>query len=209
MKVLILAAGKGTRMRELTQNTPKPLLKYGKISLIEHKLQNLPSKTSGLVIVINYLGHQIKEHLGNSYKGIPIQYVEQKEMLGTADALWQCKHLLKEPFMVLMSDDLYSKEDLEILSNIPKNKWAILAYSKESSNSASISKIISGNNKNLTYTGACVLCPEVFKKDMIKISESNTEFGLPQTFAQFANEKEIKVFKTKNWINITSPEDLS
>ncbi len=59
---------------------------------------------------------------------------------------------------------------------------------------------------NLIYTGVCVLTPEVFTKEMFKLS--NGEFGLPQSFTQFAKEKNIKVFETNDWVRITAPGDL-
>jgi len=219
MKIVILAAGKGTRMGELTKNTPKPLLNYKGEKLLENKFRNLPSKTTEIILVINYLGDQIKKYFGDNFNNIPIKYIEQKEMLGTAHALWECRHLLNEPFMVLMSDDLYTKEDLEKLSQIPENEWAILAYpdvpgvkagkivKDEAGNLKEIYEDFAGTSPyNLIYTGVCVLSPEVFNKEMVKLSSG--EYGLPQTFSQFVGEKKIHVFETTNWIRITKPEDL-
>ena len=219
MKVVILAAGKGTRMGELTKNTPKPLLKYKGKSLLEQKFEKLPENTTEIILVIGYLGDQIKEAFGDKYNGTPIKYVEQKEMLGTAHALWQCKDHLDEPFMVLMSDDLYDELDLKKMSEIPENEWSILAYpDKPGVKAGKIVKDEDGNLKeiyedfegtspyNLIYTGVCLLTPEVFTKEMVELS--NGEFGLPQTFTQFVGEKDIQVFETDNWIRITAPEDL-
>jgi NDP-sugar pyrophosphorylase family protein len=219
MKAVILAAGKGTRMGELTKDTPKPLLKYKGKTLLEQKFEKLPQNTTGIVLVIGYLGDKIKEAFGDNYNGIPITYVEQREMLGTAHALWQCKEILDEPFMVLMSDDLYSEEDLDKIANLKEGEWAVLAYpDKPETKAGKIVKDERGNLKEiyedfegaseytLIYTGVCLLTPEIFEKEMVQLS--NGEYGLPQTFTQFAKEKEIRVFETKNWIRITSPEDL-
>ena len=219
MQIVILAAGKGTRMKNLTNEVPKPLLKYKDISLLEHKLKILPNNTTSIIIVIGYLGDQIREEIGNSYSNIPITYIEQKGMNGTADALWQCQHTLHESFMVLMGDDIYSKDDLDKLSKIETQQWAVLAYpDKPGIKAGKIVKNMDGSLKeiyedfdgtspyNLLYTGVCVLTPEVFTKPMFKLS--NGEFGLPQSFAQFTNEKSIQVFETKDWLRITAPEDL-
>lgn len=220
MQIVILAAGKGTRMKNLTNEVPKPLLKYKDISLLEHKLRALPSNTTNIIIVIGYLGNQIRQALGDSYNTISITYIEQKDMKGTADALWQCQHVLHEPFMVLMGDDIYSKDDLDKLSKIEEGQWAVLAYPDEPGIKAGkIVKNSDGSLKeihedfdgtspyNLLYTGVCVLTPEVFTKPMFELS--NGEFGLPQSFAQFVNEKVIQVFETKDWLRITAPEDLN
>ncbi len=219
MKIIILAAGKGTRMGNLTVNTPKPLLTYKGKNLLEHKLEALPQNTEEIIFTIGYLGEKIQEYFGDSYNGIPVTYIEQKEMKGTADALWQCKDILNGSFMVLMGDDIYSKEDLEQLSQIESSDWAILAYpdnpgvkagkivKDEEGNLKEIYEDFEGTSPyNLIYTGVCVLTPEVFSKPMFQLS--NGEYGLPQSFTQFVGEKEIKVFETKNWIRITAPEDL-
>ena len=219
MKIVILAAGKGTRMNTLTTDTPKPLLKYEGKNLLEHKLDTLPSDITEIIFIIGYLGQKIKDYFGDSYKNIPIRYVEQKEIKGTAHALWQCKEFLHEPFIVLMGDDLYNQEDLEKMMHLEKDSWAILTYPDiRGVKAGKIIKDTQGNLKeiyedfdgtspyNLIYTGACLLTPEIFEKEMAQLS--NGEYGLPQTITKFVGEKNIKVLETNHWIRITSPEDL-
>lgn len=219
MKIVILSAGKGTRMNDLTLTVPKPLLKYKNKNLLEHKLDILPESTTEIIFVIGYLGEKIKEYFGDSYKNIPIRYVEQKEMKGTADALWQCKDFLNEQFVVLMGDDLYDKDDLEKIYSIPKSKWAVLAYpdipgikagkivKDDQGNLKEIYEDFDGSSPyNLLYTGACLLTPDIFTKEMTQLS--NGEYGLPQTITKFIGEKDIIVLETSNWIRITAPEDL-
>jgi NDP-sugar pyrophosphorylase family protein len=202
---------------ELTNEIPKPLLKFKGKTLLQHKLEKLPQNTKEIIIVIGYLGEKIKGNLGDEFNGIPIKYVVQNEMLGTAHALWQCREVLDEPFMVLMGDDLYEKDDLVELSK--SKNWSILAFESESKINAG--KVIVDENNifqeivedfegaipyTLIYTGACYLTPEIFEKDMIQLS--NGEYGLPQTISLFRKEKKINVLKTENWIRITGPEDL-
>lgn len=219
MKIVILSAGKGTRMNDLTLTVPKPLLKYKNKNLLEHKLDILPESTTEIIFVIGYLGEKIKEYFGDSYKNIPIRYVEQKEMKGTADALWQCKDFLNEQFVVLMGDDLYDKDDLEKIYSIPKSKWVVLAYpdipgikagkivKDDQGNLKEIYEDFDGSSPyNLLYTGACLLTPDIFTKEMTQLS--NGEYGLPQTITKFIGEKDIIVLETSNWIRITAPEDL-
>ncbi len=219
MQIIILAAGKGTRMGDLTQTIPKPLLSYKGVNLLEHKFKVLPSNTTEVILVIGYLGSTIKEYFGDTYKGIPIRYVEQTEMNGTAGALWICQEFITGPFMVLMSDDIYAKVDLEKLSHTPKDEWSILVYpdvpgvkagkivKNEKGNLVEIFEDFQGTSPyNLIYTGVCVLTPQVFTKEMFKLS--NGEYGLPQSFTQFAQEKNIQVLETNDWVRITAPEDL-
>ena len=96
MKLVILAAGKGSRMGTLGEATPKPILKYKGKNLIQHKLEQLPENIDEIIIVIGHLGEQIVETIGSEYNGIPVTYVWQKELLGTGHSLWTAKEYLKD-----------------------------------------------------------------------------------------------------------------
>lgn len=67
MQVVILAAGKGRRMGVLTKNTPKPLIKVFKKPLIDYVFEALPDKVDEYIVVIGYLGFQIKSHIETFY----------------------------------------------------------------------------------------------------------------------------------------------
>lgn len=211
MQVIILAGGRGSRMQELTLEKPKPLLDYQGQSLIKYKLQNLPKKTSEILIVTGYMGNLIREHLGSSFQNIPIKYIEQKELLGTGDAVFKCKEHIKNDFLVLMGDDIYNQQDLEKICQ--DENWEILLYQSddtagnciiENNQLVTIEEIV--KYENPMWTGAAYLDKRLFNKNLVEIS--NGEFGLPQTFSQFINEIPIKISETKNWIRITSPDDL-
>src|SRR5580658_5819221 len=102
MKAMILAAGRGERMRELTQNTPKALLRVGGQYLIEYAIASL--KRAGfteIVINISYLAEQIQSALGNGQKySVNILYSYEKERLETGGGIFQALPLLgEEPFL--------------------------------------------------------------------------------------------------------------
>ena len=112
MKAMILAAGRGERMRPLTDFTPKPLLKVGGKPLIVWHLERL-AKAGFKDIVINHahLGEQIKQALGNGAQwGLSIQYSPEKVALETAGGIANALHLLTEngtkaePFLVVNGD---------------------------------------------------------------------------------------------------------
>ena len=81
MQLVILAAGRGKRMKTLTENMPKPMLTVLGNDLLEHKISILPKEIDEVIIVIGYLGEKIKKHFGTNFKGKKISYVEQKELL--------------------------------------------------------------------------------------------------------------------------------
>ncbi|MDM8569703.1 nucleotidyltransferase family protein [Thiotrichales bacterium HSG1] len=107
MKVMILAAGRGERMRPLTDKIPKPLLQVKGKCLIEHHIERLV--TSGFnEIVINhaYLGEQIEQTLGNGRRyGAKIVYSPEAIALETGGGIFQALPLLGDsPFLVVNSD---------------------------------------------------------------------------------------------------------
>jgi len=111
MKAMILAAGRGERMRPLTDTAPKPLLKAGDKTLIEHSIENLlKAGFNEIVINIAHLGWQIKEYCGNGARwGVSICYSDEGETaLETAGGIAKALPLLGEkPFLVVNADIIY------------------------------------------------------------------------------------------------------
>jgi MurNAc alpha-1-phosphate uridylyltransferase len=108
MKAMILAAGKGERMRPLTETTPKPLLRVGGKRLIEYHLERLARHGfTDIVINTSWLGDQIPEALGDgSAWGLNIAYShERPDPLETAGGIAHALHLLgPEPFLIINGD---------------------------------------------------------------------------------------------------------
>lgn len=106
---VVLAAGRGTRMQPLTARRPKPLLPVGDRTLIERVLDTTVDVVDAFVVVIGYRGEQICQHLGDEYRGTPVQYVRQDEPRGTAHAVGQAAPLVDEAFLVLNGDVLLDR----------------------------------------------------------------------------------------------------
>ena len=107
LSAMILAAGRGSRMRPLTDHTPKPLLKVGSKSLIEWHITRLAQAgIQQLVINHAWLGEQIENALGDgSQYGVNIQYSPETEALETAAGIKKALPLLGEhPFLVISAD---------------------------------------------------------------------------------------------------------
>ena len=107
MKAMILAAGRGERMRPLTDCTPKPLLKVGGRCLIEYHLIGL-ARAGIDEIVINHawLGEQIEQELGDGSRwGVHIHYCVEEQALETGGGIFNALPILgDEPFMVVNGD---------------------------------------------------------------------------------------------------------
>lgn len=107
MRAMILAAGKGERMRPLTLNTPKPLIPVAGVPLIEYHLGAL-ARAGFTEVVINHawLGEKIEAHVGNGERfGLQITYSRETQPLETGGGIFQAlKYLGDEPFVVVNGD---------------------------------------------------------------------------------------------------------
>jgi MurNAc alpha-1-phosphate uridylyltransferase len=106
MKAMILAAGRGERLRPLTDTTPKPLLEVRGKPLIVHHLEALArAGFTEIVINLSWLGEQIRARLGDGADfGVNIAYSEEAEALETAGGIQQALPLLGERFIVVNGD---------------------------------------------------------------------------------------------------------
>jgi N-acetyl-alpha-D-muramate 1-phosphate uridylyltransferase len=108
MKVMMLAAGAGRRMRPLTKHTAKPLIKVGQHSLIEHNIRSLQQQgLTDIIINVHYFADKIQQTLGDgSNYGVNIRYsVETEQPLGAAGGIIKALPLLgPEPFLLLSAD---------------------------------------------------------------------------------------------------------
>ncbi len=219
MQAVILAAGRGTRMGVLTESRPKPLLEVAGKSLLEQELDILPNSIDEVVIVVGYLGNLIRERLGNEYNGKKLLYVEQEVLDGTAGALWRAAPLLKDRFMVLMSDDMYSKDDANRC--LTKADWVMQVHEApivsggriillEDGTIDRIDEGSHGGKPGIIGTSMYVLDTRLFQCPMVPKSEGSNEFGLPQTVLAASKVSGIPITlePATFWFQISDPEDL-
>lgn len=104
--VVIMAGGKGVRLRPLTDNTPKPLLHVGGKPILQHIINNLHDEGFwDIVLAVNYLGEQIESYFrdGSDF-GVRIRYVKEDKVLGTAGALSLLQNPISAPIVVMNGD---------------------------------------------------------------------------------------------------------
>jgi len=109
---VIPAAGKSTRTYPLTESKGKPLLKICNKTVIERNLDEIKDFVDEVIMIIGYHGNKIIDFLGDNYQGLPIKYVWQKKATGWADAISRCKDIIKDRFIIMGGDDLYSGKDI-------------------------------------------------------------------------------------------------
>jgi glucose-1-phosphate thymidylyltransferase len=127
MKVIIPLGGLGTRLRPHTYTRPKPLINVAGKPMLGHiidKFADLPVEE--YIFVVGHLGDQIEHYVKSTY-AFAARFVEQKEALGQAHALWLCREFVDGPVFMIFGDTLF-EADLSELARAPRDN---LAYVKE------------------------------------------------------------------------------
>jgi MurNAc alpha-1-phosphate uridylyltransferase len=171
MKAMILAAGRGERMRPLTDATPKPLLEVGGKPLIGHHLMAL--KKAGfaeVVINLSHLGEQIRAALGDGLDyGLNITYSEEGEPpLETAGAIVQALSRLNDAPFLVINGDVFTDYPLERLHGMQPSGLAHLVLvpnpeqNPEGDFALENDRIRNDGPKRHTFAGIAVYRPEMF-----------------------------------------------
>lgn len=106
MKVIILLAGYGTRMRPHTWSRPKPLLRLAGNTIVGHLLDMMHEITTEEVIfVVGYKGNEIEKWIRENYPHLDTRFVTQEEQLGQAHAVWLCRDYLGDNDVVVAFGD--------------------------------------------------------------------------------------------------------
>lgn len=132
MKAMILAAGRGERLRPLTDTTPKPLIKVAGKSLIEYHLENLASAGFNEIIVNTaWLADEFHTQLGDgAHFGINIQYSDEGKALETAGGILKALPLLGEQPFLVVNGDIWCDFDFSVLPEISAGMQAHLVLVK-------------------------------------------------------------------------------
>lgn len=132
---VILAAGKGTRMRPFSEHWPKPILPVLGKPLMAYQLEMMASMgIRKVVVVVGHLGHEVVRALGDgSAWGVSIQYVEQEQMLGIAHAVGRLEAHVDRPFFLFLGDIFFVTENLdEMLTRFRRDRMGgVLACKRE------------------------------------------------------------------------------
>ena len=128
LDAVLMAGGKGERLRPLTERTPKPLLKVGDKAIIDYNIDNLISYgVSHINVTVNYLGEQLERHFEQLREGVKVNCVREPQYLGTIDTFYN-------DTILLMNSDLFTNinfEDffLHFLQNEADMSVAAIPYS--------------------------------------------------------------------------------
>ncbi len=206
-KVVILAGGKGTRLRPLTYEVPKALLPIHGKTLTEHLFDLFKKyEIKDILISVGYLKEKIMEYIADGVRfGVDVGYIEEDKPLGTAGPVKLARHKLNDTFIVTNGDEL-KDIDLEEMYKLHKENNALVTIALTTVDDPSEygvarlagSKILEFVEKpkkgkspsNLINSGLYIVEPEVinmipdgkamFEKDVFpKLAEKGKLFGYP------------------------------
>ena len=231
MKALILAGGRGKRLKEVSEDKNKCMVEVQGKPLIQHSL-DWASKTdiSGIVIVVGYMAEQIMNAYGDEYNEKPIKYVIQKEQKGLIHAIECAKEVIdKEDFMLMLGDELmmrpkhsemirrYYDEDIFGLcgvvvvddKNLIKKTYSII----QGEDNKIIRLVEKPNNpiNNIMGTGNCIFKNEIFSYiPKTPINQKRGEKELPDLIQCVIDDgKIVKSFVIcDQYFNLNLKEDI-
>ncbi|MBW3003097.1 NTP transferase domain-containing protein [Candidatus Woesearchaeota archaeon] len=213
MKAIILAAGKGTRMMPLTEDKPKVMIEVNGKPFLWHLIQRL--KKAGLTDIAIVAGY--KKEVIERYFDYPV--IEQKEQLGSGDAVKCCKEFVNgESFVLVYGDGLYDVQDFKQV-NVEDEFCYICGLKVEDPSKYGVLFVEDGFLKkivekpkefvgNLINAGLYKFTPEIFDAlDRIKLSERG-EYELTDAVTILAEQGKVKVLGVKEFVDFGKLEDI-
>lgn len=216
MQCVILAAGKGTRMRPLTEHVPKPLIKVCGKPLLQHIAEALPSEIDEIILVVNYLEDQIRAYCGEEFCGRRVKYVTQANPAGgTGDALRCAEPLLRGRFLFMYADDIHGAKTLKDVVSYP---YAMLAAHSEEPQHFGVLELNNDRTlksihekpevppSNLINIGGMVLDTDIFSYEAEP--SASGEIYITDMVTAFAKDHPVVVLEQYVWIPVGKPEDI-
>jgi len=226
MKAIILAAGRGMRLRGVAGDKPKCLAQVGELSLIERQIQTLrASGIDEIIAVVGFCADNVRRVCGPE-----IEYIENPIFFRTSSlySLWLARHRFNEGFVVLNSDVLFHPQMITDLMTARYEDALLIAYNAENSarlgdeemkvkvsagRVVDISKAMrpdeaDGENVGIVKfgpTGAALLSTQIG----LLISRGKQRAWAPSAFREFARLRALHAIGTRGlpWIEIDFPED--
>jgi len=217
MQCVILAAGKGTRMRPLTEGTPKPLIEVLGRPILDHIVEALPSEITEVILITNYLEDQIKKHCGTDFYGRKMTFITQADPSGgTGSALMCAKGVVTGKFLLLNGDDIHGARALKeaisqtdaligVRSKTPE-KFGVLEVNPDGTLQAIIEKP-EHPTSNLVHTGGFVANAALL--DISVPVSSLGELLATDMLTVYAATHPMKVIEQELWIPVGYPEDIA
>lgn len=214
---VLMAGGRGERLRPLTDQVPKPMLPLGNKPIIEHNIDHLSEfGISNIYISINYLGEQLVNHFGDgSSRNLNIGYVTESHPLGTIGSVSLIESFVN-PYILVMNSDLFTNVDLEDMWLTMEEQNADLCVSSIPYTVNIPFAILERNNGSITglkekptnthYANAGIY---MFRREVLSLIPNNQPFNATDLIERVIKDKGkvIDTPITGYWIDIGRHEE--
>lgn len=218
---VILAGGKGIKLRPYTYEIPKPLLPIKSKPILEYLIEKLKkAEIREIILCTGYLGEKIKEHFADGKRfGVKIHYYQEKKPLGTGGALAKIKPILKNQSFVVVYGDILTNLAIKDLINFHKNQSTIatialtlvdnpLPFGQLKLHGSRIVNFYSKRKRReksyLINTGIYIFNKEIFHF----FPKNKKTFMLEEVLEDLINQKKISGFVFENqWFDVGTPKN--
>jgi dTDP-glucose pyrophosphorylase len=215
---VIMAGGEGNRLRPITEDIPKPMIKIGKMPLLEYQIKSLAQLgIKRVYIAINYLGEFIEDYFGDGTDfGIEIKYLREDSKLGTAGPLSLLPEIPEKPILVL-NGDIYTTSNFQSLYNFHEDSGSVITVGAVDYKVEIPYGIVEVNGEEVqgilekpTQSYLCNAGIYVISPDVIKSVEKNALTNMTDLVQAFISRGiKVKVFPIyEYWSDIGTPKDL-
>ena len=211
MKAMILAAGKGKRLRPLTETMPKPMIPIASEPLIVHQIRWLRhAGISEIVINLHHLGEQIEKKLGRGTDlGVRITYCHEEKLLDTGGAIVNAlPYLLPGPFLVLNGDIWTNYPFKRLVQQTPDTTHLVLTPKPSHLESGDFylegNLVRRGDKNDLVFCGIGVLTENILRHAPDGIFSITKDIY----FKRLSNAEITGEIYTGAWFDIGSPDQL-
>lgn len=224
MQAVVPAAGRGSRLRPITDDRPKALVDVAGQPLLSHVFDTLSPYVTEYIVVVGYLGDRIRNRFGDAYDGIPIRYLEQPSRDGLADAVRRAEPVIEGDFVQLNGDNVLRGNIEEVVeTHRRRNADATLLVDRVSQARAKRGGVLSIGDgpiqvvekpenppSRLALTGCFVFSPRIFEAiSSIEPSERG-EYELPDAVEFLAHHGgRIETVHLDGWrVNVNTESDV-
>jgi UDP-N-acetylglucosamine diphosphorylase/glucosamine-1-phosphate N-acetyltransferase len=219
-KAVILAAGEGTRMRPLTYTRPKVMLPIMNKPILEHLILEMKkAQIKEFIIIVGYHDEQIRSYFGDGNRwGVGIQYCNQRQQLGTADALRMIEGFISGNFLLANGDAIFGHQDIEALAAQDENALAVIELQDvtglgvvevKDGQLVKIHEKLDNPPSHLANAGLYVFTPEIFKAISKTSKSPRGEYELPESIQILVAEGwPVVCREIKYWQDFSYPWDL-
>lgn len=218
MTAIVLAAGRGLRLRPLIYFIPKPLVPIRGTSIIERNLDVLPSCIERIVIVVRYRAAQIVRRIGNCYGGRLVHYVMQADAcLGTGGALRSALMEWPGDSLVINGDDLYDGDDLTECADQRPSILLLKLTAREAArryrgHRTTVLKDVAGplGPDDIAINTGCYAVTSAVGADIVRTPAGwNGELGLPTLLTRANLTPVFRATWARQWHPVGRPGELA